>query len=63
MWQTIHTRHQTRTGLLCAYFSPDPAVCRLAVLAVAQKWAFEQDQKYKVGNFVLEEVKVTRYKW
>lgn len=30
---------------------------------VKQKWAFEKEQKYKVGNFVLEEVKIMRYHW
>ncbi|CAM9217563.1 unnamed protein product [Ascophyllum nodosum] len=27
------------------------------------KWAYEKEQKYKVGNFVLEEVKIMRYHW
>ncbi|CAM9565842.1 unnamed protein product [Laminaria digitata] len=27
------------------------------------KWAFEEEQKYKVGKFVLEEVKIAKYHW
>lgn len=31
--------------------------------AAEQKWAFEEEQKYKVGKFVLEEVKIAKYHW
>lgn len=35
----------------------------VTLAAFLQKFAFEKNEKYKVGNFVLEEIKLVKYHW
>lgn len=58
LWPRLHP-----FGVICNLFASFFAFPLASQPPVEQKWAFEEEQKYKVGKFVLEEVKIVKYHW